>query len=240
MPKSAKVSSPAKKTATKRARKSAVKKSTAKSSTTKSSANSAATTSLRDEVVAYRRERILQAACDAFFEHGYHECTVDMIAERLSGSKAIVYYYFSDKHSILFEIYSRALEDAQALVRKAATENTGSTERLAAIARAYAQWVLEHARTVGVYWREVQSLSEEARSAVFAEQKKLDEIVAGVIREGVKDGSFKVSDEHMTARAITGMITFTYTWWRDDKRLTREQAADAYADMALRLAGSLG
>src|SRR5690606_39745396 len=85
MPKSAKVSSPAKKTATKRARKSAVKKSTAKSS-----ANSAATTSLRDEVVAYRRERILQAACDAFFEHGYRseerrvgeECRARWGAER--------------------------------------------------------------------------------------------------------------------------------------------------------------
>src|SRR5690606_39924142 len=78
-------SSDLKKTATKRARKSAVKKSTAKSS-----ANSAATTSLRDEVVAYRRERILQAACDAFFEHGYRseerrvgeECRARWGAER--------------------------------------------------------------------------------------------------------------------------------------------------------------
>jgi len=195
-------------------------------------------TSLRDEVVAYRKDRILQAACDAFYEHGYHDCTVDMIAERLSGSKAIVYYYFSDKHSILYEIYRRALDEAQALIRKAAADNDGPSAKLAAIARSYATWVIDNTRVVGVYWREVQSLSSEARAAVAAEQKKIDDFIAQVIREGEAGGTFQVSDVQTTSRAITGMITFTYTWWRGDKRLSREDAAESYAQMALRLAGS--
>ena len=194
---------------------------------------------LRDELVAYRKDRILRAACDSFYEHGYHDCTVDMIAERLSGTKAIVYYYFPDKHSILYEIYRWALEEVQYLIHRAATENDDARAKLAEIARNYAMWVINNTRVVGVYWREVQSLSSEARDAVLAEQKNIDNILARVIQEGVSNGVFQMPDVQTAARAITGMITFTYVWWRDDKRLSPEAAADFYAQMALRVAGVL-
>jgi AcrR family transcriptional regulator len=196
-------------------------------------------TNLRDEVIAYRKDLILKAACDAFYEHGYHDCTVDMIAERLSGTKAIVYYYFTDKHSILYELYKRALDEAQYLIHRAATENDDARAKLAAIARSYATWVIGNTRVVGVYWREIQSLSEEARAAVLAEQKKIDDAIAQVIREGVASGAFQSSDVQTTARSIAGMITFTYVWWRNDKRLSAEAAADLYAQMALRVVGVL-
>jgi len=193
--------------------------------------------SMREEVTAYRKDLIVRAACDAFFEHGYHDCTVDMIAERLSGTKAIVYYYFPDKHSILAEIYARALAEAQALIRQAMEEGKDAAGKLAAFARLYALWVIDNQRVVGIFWREERSLSPQARSAVAVEQKKMDDLVAQIIREGVAKGHFRVQDVQTTARAISGMVSFTYTWWRDDRRLSREDAAECYADMALRLAG---
>jgi len=213
-------------------------RASAKGSSEKVAGKRVANASLRDEVVAYRKDRILQAACDAFYEHGYHDCTVDRIAERLSGTKAIVYYYFPDKHSILYGIYCHALEEAQVLIRAAAAENAHPAAKLTAIARSYARWVIDNTRLVGVYWREVQSLSIDARLTVAAEQKVIDDIVAEVIREGVAQGVFSVADVQMTARAINGMITFTYTWWRGDKRINRDDAAESYAKMALQLAGS--
>src|SRR5437764_9671054 len=110
--------------------------------------------SMRDEVTALRKDLILRAAADAFFEHGYHDCTVDMIAERLSGTKAIVYYYFDDKHSILEEIFRRALRDAQEQIRKAIDQGRDPRSKLAAFARLYAAWVVDNQRVVGVIWRE--------------------------------------------------------------------------------------
>ena len=195
------------------------------------------TSNMREEVAAYRKDLILQAARNAFFEHGYHECTVDMIAERLSGSKAIVYYYFADKHSILEEIYRRALEEAQSLIRKAISENEDPSAKLVAFARYYAEWVISNQRVVAIFWREVQSLSAEARAAVALEQKRMDDLVAVIIRDGAAQGQFDVKDVQTTARAITGMISFTYTWWRDDRRLSRDDAAQYYAETALRHVG---
>ena len=197
----------------------------------------ARSSSMRDEVTAYRKDLILRAATDAFFEYGYHDCTVDLIAEKLSGTKAIVYYYFPDKHSILREIYRRALEAAQDLMSQAIRENDDPSTKIAAIARSYAKWVIDNQRLVGIFWREERSLSPEARAEVAVEQKKMDDLLASVIRDGVAKGLFEVEDAQTTARAIAGMISFTYTWWRSDRRLSREDTAEYYARTAQRLVG---
>lgn len=208
-----------------------------KRSLAKPNAKKTVNANLRDEVIAFRKSRILQASCDAFYEHGYHDCTVDMIAERLSGTKAIVYYYFPDKHSILYGIYRHVLEDLQALLKQAATASEQPEVKLSAIARAYARWVMENNRFAAVYWREVQTLSADARSVVAAEQKVIDDLVEQIIRDGVARKVFQVLDVQTTVRAITGMIAFIYAWCTDGKHMTRDETADAYAQMVLRLVG---
>jgi AcrR family transcriptional regulator len=193
---------------------------------------------MREEVTAYRKDLIVRAASDAFFDHGYHECTVDMIAERLSGTKAIVYYYFDDKHSILEEIFTRALSEAQELIRTAIDQGSDPRAKLAAFARLYAGWVVDNQKTVGVIWREERSLSAAAREAVALGRRTMDDLVALIIREGVSKGQFRVADVRTTARGISGMISFTYSWWREDRRLSRGNIADYYAGVALRIVGA--
>lgn len=192
---------------------------------------------MREEVAAYRRDLILNAAITIFYEHGYHESTVDMLAEQLSGSKAIVYYHFPDKQAILEEIFRRALTAAQALIQRAIDTPGAPPDRLIAFARNYAEWVIDNQLTVGIFWREERSLSKSARAAVAVEQKKMDDMVARIIREGVASGHFTVIDINATARSISGVISFLYTWWRPEKRLSRTAAGDYYADLALRMAG---
>jgi AcrR family transcriptional regulator len=197
-----------------------------------------AASNMREEVVAYRKDLIIRVASDAFFEHGYHDCTVDMIAERLSGSKAIVYYYFPDKPSILEEIFTRALAEAQELIRTAIDQGNDPREKLAIFARLYAQWVINNQRVVGVLWREERSLSPHARENVAAGRRAMDDLVALIVREGVSKKQFRVEDIRTTARTISGMISFTYAWWRDDRRLNRDDMAELYAEFALRIVGA--
>ena len=195
-------------------------------------------TSMRNEVAALRKDLIVRAASEAFFEHGYHDCSVDMIAEKLSGTKAIVYYYFEDKHSMLEEIFRRALRDAQEVIRTAINEGGDPRSKLAAFARSYATWVVENQKVVGVVWREQRSLSPEARAEVAHGRREMDDLVSLIIREGVAKGQFRVQDVRTTARAISGMISYTCSWWRGDRRLSAEEIADYYAAVALRVVGA--
>lgn len=53
-----------------------------------------------------RRDRILQAAREVFFEEGYGAATMSMIAARLGGSKGTLYAYFKSKEDLLEAIVS--------------------------------------------------------------------------------------------------------------------------------------
>ena len=44
-----------------------------------------------------RRDEILRAATDLFSEKGYHEVTMEEIAEEMGVSKGTIYNYFSSK-----------------------------------------------------------------------------------------------------------------------------------------------
>ncbi|MDP3139536.1 MAG: TetR/AcrR family transcriptional regulator [Burkholderiaceae bacterium] len=192
---------------------------------------------MREEVNAYKKELLLRAACETFYEHGYHDTTVDMLAEKLSGTKAIFYYYYTDKRAVLEEIYRRSLSAAQAVVQRAIDQGGTPAVMLKNFAYHYTLWVIDNQRLVDVFWREERTISTEVRSAIAIEQKKFDDMVSRIIREGVASGHFTSDDAQTTARAIAGMISFIYTWWRPDRRLSREDAATSYAELALRLAG---
>ena len=199
-----------------------------------------ASNSIRQKVNAYKKELIFQAACETFYESGYHETTVDMITERVSGSKAIFYYNYADKHAVLEAIYKKSLTAAQAVIQAAMDAGGTPTIMLSTFARHYAEWVIDNQLMVGVFWREERCLSKEARAAVAVEQKRFDDMLARIINSGAVSGDFSVDDVQTTSRAISGMISFTYTWWRSGRRLSRHDAADYYARMALRLAGCTG
>jgi len=191
---------------------------------------------MRDEVNAYKKELILRAAIDTFYDYGYHETTVDMLAERLNGTKAIFYYYYSDKRAVLEEIYRRSLSSAQTVIQQAIDAGGTPSQMLETFARRYTEWVIDNQRLVGVFWSEERTLSPAARAEVAAEQKKFDDLLAHIIKEGVATGEFKVEDTQTMARAISGLISFVYTWWRPDHRLSREEVARKFAALSLRMA----
>jgi len=60
----------------------------------------------REEERDQRREEILQAALTLFAEKGYSETTLTEIAREARLGKATLYYYFPDKESIFWTIYS--------------------------------------------------------------------------------------------------------------------------------------
>lgn len=57
------------------------------------------------------RQKILQAAEEVFSEKGYDGARVDEIARRSGVNKALLYYYFQNKESILDELRRRSMED---------------------------------------------------------------------------------------------------------------------------------
>jgi AcrR family transcriptional regulator len=61
-----------------------------------------------------RREAMLQAAADVFFEQGYAATSIDAIIERLGGSKRAIYAEFGSKEGLFTALVSQSAEIALA------------------------------------------------------------------------------------------------------------------------------
>lgn len=194
--------------------------------------------SMRENVKELKRQMLLEAAYKLFSEHGYNETSVDMITKEVGGTKAIFYYQYPDKHSILEAIFEHAFQSALATVERAIEAGGNPKEALEEIARDYTRWVIENQVLVSVIWREANRLDPKTRDRMAAKQKSIHARVSAVIADGVEAGVFQSDDPMTTARAVLGMISFIYTWWRDNQRLSRSKAAEEYAKAALRIAGN--
>lgn len=86
-----------------------------------------------------RRQSILQAAREAFFENGFHNATVDNVAERAEVSKGTVYLYFKSKEAILAHLLLDGLDELVEELEQAyaARKSLPADERLRRLAWAY-------------------------------------------------------------------------------------------------------
>ena len=193
---------------------------------------------MRDEILAYKRERILQEAVKLFYERGFTGTTLDDIAAELGVTKPFIYTHFRSKVELLAALCQPTIEmSLEAVANASAIEGT-PTERLRKAMADFAKVVLQRQANIAIYFREEKNLSPEALDAINTLRKKFDRVLSGLLREGVAAGAFAIPDVDVAALAIGGMISWAYTWHRPDGRLSLDDVCVRLADLALRMVGA--
>src|SRR5689334_7339843 len=98
-----------------------------------------ATSSRRLKEKEDRKDRILAAAREVFFEVGIRRATVDMIAAKAEIAKGTVYLYFQTKETILAHLLLEGLDTLHEYLTTSFDEsaNLDSETRLRRLAAAY-------------------------------------------------------------------------------------------------------
>ena len=76
-----------------------------------------------------------QTAAKLFAERGYRAVTIDDIGASLDYTKSVVYYYFTSKNDILWQIFQRIYDSYFAGVSEILARNLPPAEAMAAIIR---------------------------------------------------------------------------------------------------------
>jgi TetR/AcrR family transcriptional regulator, cholesterol catabolism regulator len=98
--------------------------------------------------------------------------------------------------------------------------------------------VLERRANIAIFFREEKSLDPVALARMDTLRKEYDRVLSGLLAEGVANGEFEVADENIAALAIGGMISWAYTWYRPDGRLSLDEMSDRMAQLALQMVGA--
>jgi AcrR family transcriptional regulator len=193
--------------------------------------------SIRDQVIAFKREQVIQAAAELFFTNGYQQTTLEEVAQSLNVTKPFIYYHFKDKEDLLYEISERAIAAANATLRAAIDKPGTPPERLHWAITTMMKAVIDQQRCTAVFFREQKNLSEQSRAPIYAQHREYDRLLLELLNDGLRRGEFIIADPHLCALGLSGMTGWAYNWYRPDGRLSADEISKLMAEMALRTVG---
>jgi len=192
---------------------------------------------MREEIQAYKRERILQEAVALFYANGFTATTLDDIAAALGVTKPFIYTHFRSKTALLAALCAPTIELSLGAVASAAKGPGTPTERLHRAVIDFTKVVLQRQANIAIFFREEKHLAPEALAEITGLRKLFDRALSKLLTEGVAAGEFEVVDVSVAALAIGGMISWAYTWHRPNGRLPLDELCARMAELALQMAG---
>jgi AcrR family transcriptional regulator len=184
---------------------------------------------MRDEISAYKRERILEEAVKLFYERGFSGTTLDDIAGKLGVTKPFIYTHFRSKVELLEAVCRPTIEMSLHAISQVVQREGKAADRLYHGVVDFTKVVLQRQGNIAVYFREEKHLSEAGLAEINALRKRFDRVLSDLLQEGVNTGEFQIEDIRVAALAIGGMVSWAYTWYQPGGRLS-------FDDISARLA----
>jgi TetR/AcrR family transcriptional regulator len=178
-----------------------------------------------------KRAAILRRAAELFAEKGYDRTSMTEIAAALGVSKALFYHYYPSKDALLFDIIRTHLNELVAVAEAAAAARPALAPRsrfrsiIAAILDCYRDADAEHKI-------QINHLGQLAE-AEQAELKTLERRLVAAMASAVRALRPELEPELVkpVVMSIFGTLNWTYMWFREGGKLSREAYADLVTQM---------
>ena len=181
------------------------------------------------------RERLLEAAVEAFAEKGFTATTTRDIASRAGMSPAAVYVHHDTKESLLFTVSVEGHRAALDVIRSAASAETDPVQRLRHMVRDFSTWHAVNGRVGRIVQYEFHALTPEHRAEVAGYRRRIERVMQDTLSDGVADGAFAVDDIPGTARAILSLSIDLVRWFTPRGSHSADDLAELHADLAVRM-----
>jgi len=190
----------------------------------------------REREKLMHRRLILDAALKLFSERGFHNVSMQEIAEKAEFAIGTLYKFFENKD----DLYRTLLEE------KATILFTQSLEILAKDAlplkvieeyvRANAAFVVEHQALIRLYLAEIRGFGKAHKALKDLEVRNLEienkNKLAEVIERGIRENVFRDIDPMDAAIALSGFLeAFFITWLEDPESHPRGLNSDMILDL---------
>ena len=167
---------------------------------------------LRQEQHEAKRRLILKQAAVLFADRGFHETTIDQIADALHVSKPTIYYYIDSKEELLYDIAHTGLADLNEALSRDQDAKLPAIDRLAQFFTMYGRLILSELGVCLALIRD-RSLNPQSRRRLRALKKEFEITVRKILDDGRRDGTIFVDDPKMFTFAIFGAFNWAPQWF---------------------------
>lgn len=180
-------------------------------------------TSIRKEIAAFKRQRILEVASELFARHGYESTTLDEVAARIEVTKPFIYSYYSNKGELLREICERGIRLSTAALEAVLAEPASPTEQLHEIVRAVGRIIVDNRDYITVYQAEEKNLTPKDARQIRALRHQFDLRLTELLEKGRSSGEFDIQHAQRSALWIGGLLTWIASWYHEGGKWSAEE-----------------
>ncbi len=167
-----------------------------------------------DDAKDQRRQALLEAALDEFFEKGFAATRMNDVAKRAGLSKGALYLYFDSKEAmfraLIETLTSPNLEQMEQIAARSA-----SIEQALAGLRAFAPVMIRQSdmpRLMKVVIGDSHLFPEIIRAYRVELIERVIGLVAGVLEQAQARGEIEVDDPALTARVVMAPVVLSAVW----------------------------
>lgn len=167
-----------------------------------------------DEAKDERRQALLAAALDEFFEKGFAATRMDDIARRASLSKGALYLYFDSKEA-MFQALIESLASPNLEIIEQITEHAASLKEALHGIRKFAPFLIRQTdlpRLMKVLVGDSQLFPEIVEAYRQELIERVLSMIAALLQRADETGEAKIENPQLTARLIMAPVIFSALW----------------------------
>jgi AcrR family transcriptional regulator len=182
-----------------------------------------------------RHIELLKAAATLFAERGFHRSSIRDLAKSTGRSLAGLYYYFSGKEELLFQIQHHCYGALLREVRKILADARTPHEKLITFISHHIAFFRHNMDEMKVLAHEDLTLTGEYLERIMALKREYSRILVDIVAaaEPAADDRPDRPAPEVAAFVLFGMMNWLYTWPKRLRRLPAEEIAATIAQIFL-------
>jgi len=187
---------------------------------------------LTKEELEVRRSEIAHAAAVLILQKGFNETSVSQIANAVGIGKSTLYDYFTNKDEIILYLLDEPLDELTERSRALIAAVGSADERLYKVMHMHLEVLLRNKAYLLKLTLEAQRLSTESQQRYQVKRYRYQDMLQGLINEGIEEGNFRTIDSAMVMKILLAMISSVAFTSRPVG--TREEMLDSALDLILK------
>jgi AcrR family transcriptional regulator len=182
---------------------------------------------------AAREDQLLETATRLFKEKGYHNTSMQDLADALGMQKGSLYYYIQSKEELLRRLLERATTFLATQIDEIYAADLPPAEKMRWALENHAVTMMEHMDLVSVYLQEYRNLPLRRLKEALAVRKHYEQGLMKILEDGIALGDFRPLNVKMAVFGLLGMLNWTHQWFSPDGPFSAQEIATMLADLAL-------
>ena len=173
---------------------------------------------------------IRDTAAGLFARDGFTRTSMAELAGACGVSKALLYHYFDSKEALLFDILQAYLADLETAVAIIPAADTAPRDHLRDLIRALLRQYREAGNTHKLLTFELAVLAEDRQAELRGTERRIMTRFDAALAAAAANAGRQAPLDGPRAMMLFGTLNWTYTWFRDDGKLSLDDYCELVTD----------